>query len=475
MREICSNEALEKIRETFKDVCITREVVEAVNLVLLQAQDPETFRTGIFTKTPNPGILIYGLPGTGKTLLVRAIAEQNVLHILSISGADLQSTFAGHKGNRIKGLFAFARTLYRCAIFIDEADIILRSRIANKGNQDHISTLNQFLAEMDGSNDRNTNNPIVIVASNRPFDIDEAVLRRLELRILIEMPDITCRKKILETHLASETTDPDLDFFELAFITKGYTGYDLQALVREAAIEAVREMHWGNIGPNLLEAFDQPRLPKVNGAKRVLRWDHFVSAAQMVRRLVPKSDLVAKFEDFHNEFGSVGRKPWPTALELELTKKTNEVVGEFVPSPSPTAAPESIKTYAIARQVLTFNQQREKQERRVPLILCSLCKGMNAESLFSPTGYRHWKDLGSVQTMTNGCAMCELISPSWGYFGGNLDADLKQIICRLAKEANEPGSVIKFYAKDGLRLNKKLSVSTFAGTLISCSFAVIND
>lgn len=206
-------------------------------------------------------------------LLVKALANQASAKVLAISGAEIRSKFVGEGPKKIKNLFAYARKNSPCIIFIDEADAIFHSRSADHPSKGHLEDINQFLAEMDGIGPKGPERPMVIAATNRPFDIDEGILRRLGRRICIDVPDIVGREKILKIHLKGEKLDPDVN---LAEVTQEYTGSDLQDLAREAAITAVRELHRQSY-----ETFEKGRR-KTIGAHRVLRREHFIQAKQAV-------------------------------------------------------------------------------------------------------------------------------------------------------------------------------------------------
>ncbi|KAH6632285.1 P-loop containing nucleoside triphosphate hydrolase protein, partial [Chaetomium tenue] len=269
----------------------------------LSTQYPEQFKFGILGNQPSLGVLLYGPPGTGKTLLARAVAKQASAKVISISGADIRSKYVGVGEKRIKDLFAYARKNAPCIIFIDEADSLFRSRSGDDNSRGHVNDITQFLAEMEGmSSSQGSKTPTVIAATNRPFDIDEGVLRRLGRRIHVEVPDKVGRERILAIQLAGENLDTDVRLSEIAAHTQDFTGSDLRALVWETAIQAVREIDWlqrdktgdgSDKGSATIEA-------------RVLRREHFLRARQLISP-APKEDLVAQIADFHKRHGSNGK------------------------------------------------------------------------------------------------------------------------------------------------------------------------
>jgi SpoVK/Ycf46/Vps4 family AAA+-type ATPase len=222
--------------------------------------------------------------------------------MVAISYANLQSELVGVAEKKVQSLFRYARRHNPCIIFIDEADSCFRSRSADHTQSYHISFLNQFLTEMDGIDAQASNKPIVVAATNRPFDIDEGILRRLGRRIMVDVPDIRGREAILRLHLEGEQLGPDLDLAEIARHTQDYTGSDIRDLAFQAAIEAVQEIHRQNEDEH---AHDGVQSQKRSGADRVIGRRHFLSAKRSVAP-APKADLVAKIGEFHTRYGSVG-------------------------------------------------------------------------------------------------------------------------------------------------------------------------
>lgn len=293
------------ITTTFEDVHVSPDAIEALETALLPVRIPNQFKFGILSKSSPTGILLYGPPGTGKTLLVKALAKKADAEVLALSSADIRSHLVSMGEKKIKRIFAFASKRHRpCVIFIDEADSLFRSRSSESNCHGDHDMLNQFLSEMDGINSRGLRNVIVIAATNRPFDIDEAILRRLGRRVLIDVPNDNARKEIMKIHLRGEMLDNNVNLDELVKATKDYTGSDLRDLVYAAAIAAVREMS---------ERQTRKALERVEGADdledspRVLRKEHFQGAWRQIRP-APKSDTVEKIRDFHNKFGNTAQR-----------------------------------------------------------------------------------------------------------------------------------------------------------------------
>jgi SpoVK/Ycf46/Vps4 family AAA+-type ATPase len=281
---------------------------------------PEQFKTGILAKQPTTGILLYGLPGTGKTQFVRAFASLANATMLSLTAADFRHSHVGESEKRIQQIFGYARDHQGSfVIFIDEADSIFRSRSLEGNSTSHVSDLNQFLAEMDGIKSSSLRNVMVIAASNRPFDIDEGILRRLSRRILVDLPNKEGREAILKIHLKNETVANDVNLGELARITGDYTGSDLKDLVHEAALICLRQMRLGAM-QGMYPVSGGPNSLGVNQQARALRWEH-LRAAKKNTRPAPKSDIVEKIRDFHDKFGNTSQKRAIDPVKQNITCK----------------------------------------------------------------------------------------------------------------------------------------------------------
>jgi SpoVK/Ycf46/Vps4 family AAA+-type ATPase len=201
---------------------------------------PEAFQYGVLASDRLPGLLLYGPPGTGKTLLAKAVAKESGATVLSVSSAQLNDMYVGEGEKNVAALFSLAKKLTPCVIFLDEADAIFSAR-GNRGSRvNHRELLNQFLTEWDGmSND--ASGAFIMVATNRPMDLDDAVLRRLPRRLLVDLPAERDRLAILNIHLRDEVLAEGVDLAELAKRTPFYSGSDLKNLAVAAALECVRE------------------------------------------------------------------------------------------------------------------------------------------------------------------------------------------------------------------------------------------
>ncbi|KPI40961.1 Protein MSP1 [Cyphellophora attinorum] len=233
----------DKMSTTFDDVHAPAETIEALQtLTTLSLINPEAFTYGVLASDRIPGLLLYGPPGTGKTLLAKAVAKESGATMLEVSAADLNDMYVGEGEKNVKALFSLAKKLSPCVVFLDEADAMFSARSANGRRVSHRELLNQFLKEWDGmSNDAGS--AFLMVATNRPMDFDDAVLRRLPRRLLIDLPTEKDRHAILKIHLKAEQLSEGLDLADLAKRTPFYSGSDLKNLCVAAALTAVKEQH----------------------------------------------------------------------------------------------------------------------------------------------------------------------------------------------------------------------------------------
>ncbi len=249
---------------TFDDVAGIDEAREELQEIVEFLKDPTKFaRLG--GKIPK-GALLVGSPGTGKTLLARAIAGEAGVPFFTISGSDFVEMFVGVGASRVRDMFEQAKKSAPCIVFIDEIDAVGRSRGAGLGNQndEREQTLNQLLVEMDGF--EANEGIIIIAATNRPDVLDPALLRpgRFDRQVQVPRPDIEGRIKILQVHMKKVPTAPDVDARVIARGTPGFSGADLANLVNEAALLAARR------GKRLVAAqeFDDARDKVLMGAER---------------------------------------------------------------------------------------------------------------------------------------------------------------------------------------------------------------
>ena len=231
----------DQIKTTFADVAGVDEAKEDVQELVEFLQDPSRFQK-LGGRIPR-GILMVGQPGTGKTLLAKAIAGEAKVPFFSISGSDFVEMFVGVGASRVRDMFEQAKKQTPCIIFIDEIDAVGRHRGAGVGggHDEREQTLNQLLVEMDGF--EGNEGIIVIASTNRPDVLDPALLRpgRFDRQVVVSLPDIRGREQILKVHMRKVPLDADVDASLIARGTPGFSGADLANLVNEAALFAARQ------------------------------------------------------------------------------------------------------------------------------------------------------------------------------------------------------------------------------------------
>ena len=231
----------DQVGVTFADVAGIEEAKEEVSEVVEFLKDPSKFQR-LGGKIPK-GVLMVGSPGTGKTLLARAIAGEAKVPFFTISGSDFVEMFVGVGASRVRDMFDQAKKQAPCIIFIDELDAVGRHRGAGLGggHDEREQTLNQMLVEMDGF--EGSEGIIVIAATNRPDVLDPALLRpgRFDRQVVVPLPDIRGREQILKVHMRKVPLDDDVKPNLIARGTPGFSGADLANLVNEAALFAARE------------------------------------------------------------------------------------------------------------------------------------------------------------------------------------------------------------------------------------------
>jgi SpoVK/Ycf46/Vps4 family AAA+-type ATPase len=292
------------IHTTFADVRAPPETIEALKtLTSLSLIRPDSFSYGVLATDKIPGLLLYGPPGTGKTLLAKAVAKESGATMLEVSASEINDMYVGEGEKNVKALFSLAKKLSPCVVFIDEADSLFGSRGHEFQRKSHREIINQFLREWDGMKNLSA---FIMVATNRPFDLDEAVLRRLPRRLLVDLPTEKDREAILKIHLKDEFLDESISLAALAKNTPFYSGSDLKNASVAAALACVRE-------ENEMAAKHTGEEPYVYPPKRILRKEHFDKAMEEISASISEDmstlSAIRKFDEKYGDRKGRRKKP----------------------------------------------------------------------------------------------------------------------------------------------------------------------
>ncbi len=289
----------DEIKVNFKDVAGAEEAKEEVSELVDFLRDPSKFQK-LGGKIPS-GVLMVGSPGTGKTLLARAIAGEAKVPFFTISGSDFVEMFVGVGASRVRDMFETAKKHAPCIIFIDEIDAVGRHRGAGLGggHDEREQTLNQLLVEMDGF--EGNEGVIVIAATNRPDVLDPALLRpgRFDRQVVVPLPDIRGREQILKVHIRKVPENKDVKLAIIARGTPGFSGADLANLVNEAALFAAREnskavnmSHFERAKDKIMMGTERRSMVMSEKEKKLTAYHEAGHA--IVGRVVPEHDPVYK-------------------------------------------------------------------------------------------------------------------------------------------------------------------------------------
>ncbi|KAJ6880025.1 hypothetical protein NC652_033381 [Populus alba x Populus x berolinensis] len=293
--------ALENVKDTLKE------------LVMLPLQRPELFCKGQLTK-PCKGILLFGPPGTGKTMLAKAVATEAGANFINISMSSITSKWFGEGEKYVKAVFSLASKISPSVVFVDEVDSMLGRR-ENPGEHEAMRKMkNEFMVNWDGLRTKDKERVLVLAATNRPFDLDEAVIRRLPRRLMVNLPDALNREKILRVILAKEDLAPDVDLEAVANMTDGYSGSDLKNLCVTAAHCPIREILEKEKKERTLALAENSPLPILYSSAdiRPLKMEDFRYAHEQVCASVSSESTnmneLLQWNDLYGEGGSRKKK-----------------------------------------------------------------------------------------------------------------------------------------------------------------------
>ncbi|KAJ8771547.1 hypothetical protein K2173_026724 [Erythroxylum novogranatense] len=293
--------ALENVKDTLKE------------LVMLPLQRPELFCKGQLTK-PCKGILLFGPPGTGKTMLAKAVATEAGANFINISMSSITSKWFGEGEKYVKAVFSLASKIAPSVVFVDEVDSMLGRR-ENPGEHEAMRKMkNEFMVNWDGLRTKDTERVLVLAATNRPFDLDEAVIRRLPRRLMVNLPDAPNRAKILKVILAKEDLSPDVDFDAVAAMTDGYSGSDLKNLCVTAAHRPIKEILEKEKKEHAAALAEGKPTPPLSGSGdiRPLNMDDFKYAHERVCASVSSESVnmteLLQWNELYGEGGSRRKK-----------------------------------------------------------------------------------------------------------------------------------------------------------------------
>lgn len=293
----------------FEDIGALDEVKQTLKeLVMLPLQRPELFAKGNLTK-PCKGILLFGPPGTGKTMLAKAVASQSGANFINISMSTIASKWFGEGEKYVKAIFTLASKIAPTVIFIDEIDSILGKRERPGEHEAMRKIKNEFMANWDGLKTKTTERILVLGATNRPFDLDDAVLRRLSRRLMVDLPSQENRTKILKVILKGEDLAEDFNYDVLATLTEGFSGSDLKNLCVAAAYQPIRE---------ILEK-EKKELEEQVGKEEIME-EKKIDQEIFIRPLTMK--------DFEKSMKEISASVSEDAFSIGELRKWNEIYGE---------------------------------------------------------------------------------------------------------------------------------------------------
>jgi SpoVK/Ycf46/Vps4 family AAA+-type ATPase len=334
----------DSIKTTFDQVHVPKDTLEAIRtLTSLSLIRPDAFDYGVLANEKISGALLYGPPGTGKTLLAKAVAKESGCMVLEVSGSSIMDKYVGEGEKNVSAIFSLARKLSPCIVFLDEADAIFASRNSGRERTSHRDILNQFLKEWDGLNDLSV---FVMVATNRPFDLDDAVIRRLPRRLLVDLPTQDDRKEILKIHLRGEQLDESVDLEDLAKRTPLYSGSDLKNVAVSAALSCVKEENENAAIAAAKAATEEAEDAAAKSAETEARTE--ASEGKQSTKEVTEDTIAiaaegAALDKVISHFSDDSGKPLESAAFNSALLDTSSLVSSIAnPTPTTTAPPTSL-------------------------------------------------------------------------------------------------------------------------------------
>ena len=330
---------------TFDDVAGVEEAKEELQEIVEFLREPQKF-IALGARIPK-GVLLVGAPGTGKTLMAKAVSGEAGVPFFSISGSEFVEMFVGVGASRVRDLFEQAKRHSPAIVFVDEIDAVGRHRGAGLGgsHDEREQTLNQLLVEMDGF-DTDTN-VIIVAATNRPDILDPALLRpgRFDRRVVLDRPDLIGRKEILEVHVKGKPVSPDVDLNDIARTTPGFVGADLENLVNEAAILAARRDKRVIEQEEFMEAIErviagpERKSRLINDKEKKIIAYHEAGHAVVINAL-PEADKVQKVSIVSR--GDAGGYTMAFPEEDRVLKSRNQLISDMVAMLGGRAAEEIV-------------------------------------------------------------------------------------------------------------------------------------
>ncbi len=431
------------INITFDDVAGIDESKKELEEIVDFLKNADKYKA-LGAKIPK-GIMLFGPPGCGKTLLAKAVAGEAGVPFFSISGSDFVEMFVGVGASRVRDLFEQAKKNAPCIVFIDEIDAVGRQRsgMSGGGNDEREQTLNQLLVEMDGF--QPNSGIIVLAATNRPDVLDKALLRpgRFDRKVIIEHPDLSGRNKILQVHSRGKPVAEDVDLMVFARRTPGFSGADLSNLINEAAIMAAREGRKDITKTDLDEAIDKVAIGPERKSKIIKPKDQVQTAIHEIGHT-----LANIYTHSSNEFHKV--TIIPRGMALGLTWSTEE---EYRVSISEKQLKSEMKTLLAGRaaEELIFGRENVTTGASNDMERCTSI----ARSMITQWGMS--RDLGIItygERQGSEFLGQNFVSKNYSEdYAAKIDAEVKELVSGLYDETK---ALLKEHKEELLGLSQML-------------------